>query len=94
MVNDNGIAVCVDAKTGKEVWKQRLSGDHAASPISAQGRIYYFDQKGKTTIVEAAPKFKILAENKLDDGFLASPAVSGDALYLRTTKSLYCIKNK
>jgi outer membrane protein assembly factor BamB len=92
MVNDNGIAACVEAKTGKLIWKHRLSGNHAASPIYAQGRIYYFSQNGTATVVEAAPKFKVLAENKLDDGFLASPAVSGDALCLRTQTSLYCIR--
>jgi outer membrane protein assembly factor BamB len=94
MVNDNGIAACVDAHTGKEIWKKRLDGDHAASPIYARGRIYFFGQNGNTTVIEAAPKFKILAENKLDDGFLASPAVSGGALYLRTKTSLYCIRNQ
>ncbi|MCC6123761.1 MAG: PQQ-binding-like beta-propeller repeat protein [Pirellulales bacterium] len=94
MVADNGIAVCLDAKTGKQFWKERLEGDHAASPIDNRGKVYYFGQKGKTMVVEAGPKFQILAENKLDEGMLASPAVSGDALYLRTITSLYCIKNK
>ncbi len=92
MVNDNGIAACVDACTGKEIWKKRLGESHAASPIYARGKIYFFGQSGKTTVIEAAPNFTLLAENKLDDGFLASPAVSGDALYLRTKTSLYCIR--
>ncbi len=95
MTTDNGVAVCLDAKTGKQLWKARLDGDHCTSPIDNRGRIYFFSQKGKSTVVEAGPKFKILAENKLDEGMYASPAVSGDALYLRTIdNSLYCIKNK
>jgi outer membrane protein assembly factor BamB len=93
MVNDNGIAVCVDAKDGKQLWKERLEGDHAASPIDNRGRVYFFGQNGKSTVVEAGPKYKVLAENKLDEGMLASAAVSGDALYLRTMTMLYCIKN-
>jgi outer membrane protein assembly factor BamB len=94
MATDNGIAVCLDAKTGKQLWKERLEGDHCASPIDNQGKLYFFGQNGKSTIVEAGPKYKVVAENKLDEGMYASPAVSGDALYLRTVNSLYCIKNK
>jgi outer membrane protein assembly factor BamB len=94
MVADNGVAVCLNAKNGKQLWKERIEGDHAASPICADGKIYFFNQNGNATVVEAGPKYKILAENKLDEGMYASPAVSGDALYLRTTHSLYCIKNK
>ena len=94
MTTDNGVAVCLDAKDGKQRWKERLDGDHCASPIDNRGKIYFFGQNGKATVVEAGPKFNILAENKLDEGLMASPAVSGDALYLRTIKSLYCIKNK
>jgi outer membrane protein assembly factor BamB len=93
MVGDNGVAVCLDAKKGKQLWKERLDGDHAASPIYAGGKIYFFNQNGKSTVVEAASKFKIVAENELSEGLYASPAVSGDALYLRTPHSLYCIKN-
>jgi outer membrane protein assembly factor BamB len=95
MTTDGGVAVCLDAKTGKQLWKERLEGDHCASPIDNCGRIYFFGQNGKATIIEAGPKFKVLAENKLDEGMMASPAVSGDALYLRTINNhLYCIKNK
>jgi outer membrane protein assembly factor BamB len=94
MTSDDGIAVCVDAKSGKPLWKERLEGEHFASPIDNRGKIYFFGQNGKSTVVEAGAKFKIVAENKLDEGMSASPAVSGDALYLRTENSLYCIKNK
>ncbi len=91
-VGSDGVAACLDAKTGKELWKQRLGGNFSASPIHARGRIYCFDEKGKTTVFEAAPKFKTLALNTLDDGFMASPAVSGNALYLRTKTALYRIE--
>jgi len=94
MVDNDGVAACVEAKTGKEVWKERVGGNFSASPIYANGRIYFCDETGKSTIIEAAPQFKVLAVNELDDGFMGSPAVSGDALYLRTRKHLYRIEEK
>jgi outer membrane protein assembly factor BamB len=92
MVDSDGVAACVEAKTGKELWKARLGGNYSASPIYAAGRIYLFDESGKATVIEAAPEYKPLAVNRLDDGFMASPAVSGKALYLRTKTALYRIE--
>ena len=94
VVDDAGVATCVEAKTGKEVWKERLGGNYSASPIDAAGRIYFFDENGKSTVIEAAPKFRTLAVNRLDDGLMASPAVSGNALYVRTKKALYRIEDR
>jgi len=93
-VGGDGIAACLDAKTGKELWKQRLGGNFSASPLYANGRIYLFDEKGKATVIEAAPKYRALATNILDDGFMASPAVAGNALYLRTKTSLYRVEER
>jgi len=93
-VDSEGIAVCLQAKTGKEVWKARLGGNYSASPIYADGRIYFFDETGKATVIEAGPKHQAIAVNRLDGGFMASPAVSGDTLYLRTKTALYRIENK
>ena len=61
-------------------------------PIAAAGRVYLFNEDGKTTVLEAGREFKVLAENLLDDGFMASPAVAGNALYLRTSKDMYRIE--
>ena len=92
MINDVGIASCVDAKTGELVWQSRIGGTFSASPIHAAGRIYMFDEDGKTTVLEAGREFKILAQNQLDNGFMASPAVAGRALFLRTKQDLYRIE--
>jgi outer membrane protein assembly factor BamB len=92
MVNDSGVASCIDAKTGKEVWRGRLAETYSASPIAAGGRIYAFSEDGKTTVFEAGREFKVLAENFLEEGFMASPAVDGDALFLRTRTHLYRIE--
>ena len=61
------------------------------SPIVADGRVYLFNQEGKTTVIEAGRVFKVLAENLLDEGFMASPALEGNALFLRTKTHLYRI---
>jgi outer membrane protein assembly factor BamB len=92
MLDSGGVAACLEAKTGKELWRERLSGSYSASPICVDGKIYFFDENGKATIIEAAPEYKVLAVNHLDDGLMASPAVSGHALYLRTKESLYRIE--
>ena len=93
MIDDGGIATCVEAKTGAEVWRERIGGNYSASPILADGRIYFCSEEGKTTIIKADRKFERLAENTLPDGFMASPAALDDALYLRSRTHLYRIEN-
>jgi outer membrane protein assembly factor BamB len=92
MVNDTGVTSCVDAKTGAEVWRGRVEGTYSASPIAAGGRIYAFSEDGKTTVFEAGREFKVLAQNVLEDGFMASPALDDKTLYLRTKTHLYRIE--
>jgi len=92
MVNDSGIASLVDADTGQVVWAARLEGQYSASPIWAAGRIYVFNEDGKTTVLKAGRQPEILATNQLGDGFMASPAVHGNALILRSRTHLYRIE--
>jgi outer membrane protein assembly factor BamB len=94
MINDTGIASCVDARTGTLVWQSRVAGTFSASPLHAAGRLYLFDEDGKTTVLQAGREFKVLAENLLDNGFMASPAVAGDSLILRTSRDLYRIEER
>jgi outer membrane protein assembly factor BamB len=91
MVSDAGVATCLNAQTGKVVWQQRLEGEFSASPVFADGRIYYCNQDGATFVVAAEPQFKLLATNQLDAGFMASPAIYDKSLYLRTKTHLYRI---
>ena len=92
MVNDVGLASAVEAKTGEVVWNARVGGTFSASPVSDGSRVYFFSEDGKTTVIEAGRQYKLLAENQLDDGFMASPAVSGRTLFLRTRTHLYRIE--
>jgi outer membrane protein assembly factor BamB len=91
MVDDAGIVTSVDAKTGEMVWRSRIGGTHSASPLLAGGRVYFFDEDGKTTVIEAGRSFRVLAENQLAEGFMASPAAAGRALFLRTRTHLYAV---
>ena len=92
IVSDTGTATCLDARTGVQIWREHVRGHHAASPLYADGRIYTFDQQGKTTVLRASREYEVLATNTLDGGFMASPAVSGQALLLRTKTHLYRIE--
>ncbi len=92
-VEDNGAATCWEAPTGKVVWTERLGGHFSASPLASADRIYYFSEEGKTTVAGTGRQFQKLAENTLGDGFMASPAVSGNALFLRGRTHLYRIEN-
>jgi outer membrane protein assembly factor BamB len=87
--DDGGIVSCVEAKTGAEVWRERVGGNFSASPLFAEGHLYFFGDDGKTTVIEAGRQFKKIGEAKLDGGFMASPAVAGKALYLRSKTHLY-----
>lgn len=93
LFNDGGIVTCVEAKTGTQVWSERLGGNCSASPIYADGRIYMGNEEGKFAVLAPGREFKVLAENKFPDGFMSSPAVSGKALYLRTRTNLYRVEN-
>lgn len=94
MVNDNGVAACLEAKTGKLVWKERLGGSFSASPVYAAGNIYFPAETGTTYVVKAGREFLLVEENELPAGIMASPAVAGNELFLRTKTHLYCIAAK
>lgn len=94
VLSDDGIAQCIDAKTGQVHWKERLGGNCKSSPIAADGKVYFMNLTGQCTVVAASAKFEKLAENKIDDGTAASLAVSDGRLYLRGKKGLYCIGTK
>ena len=92
-VKETGFAMCLDAQTGKIVWKQRLPGKYSASPILAEGRLYILSDSGECTIIEAGPEFKEIAKNTLGEDIKcqASIAVSQGRLFIRTDNALYCI---
>lgn len=94
IVSDNGVAACLDAKTGREHWRERLGGNFSASPLFAAGRIYFQDENGGTHVVKPGKAFEKLAANQLPGKTLASPAAIEGALLIRTDKALYRINER
>ena len=96
VVNDRGIMWCLDARTGAEIYgNQRIKpAIYSGSPVLADGKIYVTNEEGLTTVVQAGPEFKVLAENPLNDYVLSSPAISDGRIYLRTSQHLYAIGSK
>lgn len=92
LVNDDGIATCFDAKSGKVHWRQRLGGNFSASPIESEGRLYFLGETGLMHIVEAGKKFKKIVTSGIDGPTYASPAVAGKSIFLRNGKFLYRIE--
>jgi outer membrane protein assembly factor BamB len=93
MVNDDGgVITCLEAKTGKEVWKERVGGSFSASPLYANGHIYFWDDGGRSLLIKPGRIFQKVAENRLDAGCMATPAISGRALYIRTKTHLYRVE--
>ena len=90
--SDESFLTCLEAATGQVVWAERIGGKYAASPIYADGRLYFLSQDGTTTVVKPGRTLEILAKNTLANGFMASPAASGKALFLRTRKDLYRVE--
>ena len=84
MVSDDGMVSCLEAASGTRVWRERIGGKYAASPIYGDGRLYFFNQEGKTTVLKPGRTCEILATNSLSGSFMASPAVAGKAFFLRT----------
>jgi outer membrane protein assembly factor BamB len=90
-VSDAGIASCIDARTGKVHWQERIGSGFSASPVFADGRIYFQDEDGKATVIKPGREFTKLASNDLEERTLASYAVTDGALLIRTESSLYRI---
>ena len=94
MITDGGVASCLNASSGNVIWSKRLPGEYWASPLYAEGLIYCFSQTGEVPVFKAADEFELVAENKFDEGFVASPAVVGKALILRSKHHLYRVERR
>lgn len=99
-VTDNGVAICWDIKTGKQIWKARLGGTFSSSPVMVGNRIYVTNEAGETYIFKVNPKkFELLAENKLGTEVFSTPAICDSRIYMRVSEQindkrqevLYCI---
>ena len=84
--------MCLEAETGETVWRERIGGKHAASPLLAGNKIYFLDEQAQTTVIETGPHFKVIAKNSLSGKCQASMAVSDGKILIRTDRELFCIE--
>ena len=94
LVTDQGIARCLDASTGQEVWRQRLGGNFAASPVRVNNDLFFLSEAGNVFVLAAQQQYQLLAKNKLDDYFVSTPAVANGRMFLRGEEYLWCIGNR
>lgn len=94
LVTEAGVAKCLKAATGEVIWRQRLGDRFSASPVWADGKIYFLSDKGTATVISDGAEFKVLAKNELNETCKASPAISQQNIFIRSEKHLYCIGNK
>lgn len=95
--SNQAILTCLDAKTGEVAFGPKRVGELSniyASPVGAGGRVYLTGRNGNTLVLERGPEYKVMALNKLDERFDASPAIAGNQLFLRGAKHLYCIETQ
>jgi outer membrane protein assembly factor BamB len=93
VVSDAGIVTCLDARSGEQRWQKRIGDTHWASPLVVDGRIYFWSEGGETVVIAPGEQYDELARNRLDDGFMATPAVVGSAFIARTRGHLYRIES-
>jgi outer membrane protein assembly factor BamB len=94
LASDEGIATCFEAETGRVAWTARMGNHFSASPIAANGLVYYFPDNGEVKVVRPGEKLDIVATNALGQSCFASPAVSGGRIYVRGERDLFCIGPK
>jgi outer membrane protein assembly factor BamB len=93
-VNEAGVAECIEAKTGKTLWQERVSGRTWSSVVLADGNLYILDESGSCSIFRASNRFELVAKNGLDEMTRASLAISNGELFVRTYKHLWCLARK
>lgn len=91
LVNDAGIATCFDAESGKQIWQERLEGNFSSSPVLVGNLIYATSEAGVTSILKATRTFELVGANSLQEPVMATPAVCGGQVFLRTASKLYCL---
>jgi outer membrane protein assembly factor BamB len=91
MAGDVGVLSAIDAKTGQRIWQERTGGVFTASPVAADGKIYLLSEDGQTIVLAAGNQPRVLARNRLNARQLASPAVSGGRLFIRTDDAVIAI---
>jgi outer membrane protein assembly factor BamB len=92
-IRDDGMASCVDLKTGEAHWQERLFSENVkVSPVAGDGKIYFMSGQGNCVVIRAGAGLEVLATNRLDEASLSTPSISGGKVFIRTAGHLYAIK--
>ncbi len=94
MVSDKGVATCMNQENGEAIWRERIGGKYAASPVFDGEKIMAISEDGLIKFFKADDEFKLLGKSKLGDGFMASPAIAGKRIVLRSLTHLYCVSSE
>jgi outer membrane protein assembly factor BamB len=94
MASDSGIVTCVDAATGEKVWQERTGGTFSASPVAGDGKVYFMSETGETVVFAPGRAARVLERNRIDGRVVASPAIAGGRIYIRTDDALMAIGRK
>ena len=89
---DNGVVVCLEAATGREIWTQRVGGIYSGSPVCIDGKLYCIARDGTVVVMAAGPNYKLLGQTSLGESCHSTPAVAGGRMFIRGFKHLYCLK--
>lgn len=91
-VRDDGVGTCVDLETGHRVWRSRIGGlRYQASPVVADGKVYFLSLEGRCTVIKEGPKFEVIATNDIPGDFYATPAISDGMIFLRDRGRVYAV---
>ena len=90
---NNGLLSCYDAKTGERTYRKRMKNKngYTASPVAADGKIYFISESGEVTVIRAGSEFELLAKNEMGATCMATPAISDGMIFVRTQHHLYGI---
>ena len=91
MANGNGIASVVDPATGERLWQERIGGVYTATPVAGDGKVYLFSETGEAVVLEAGAAPRVLSRNPLNERVIASPAIAGGRIFVRTDRHLVAI---
>ena len=91
MASDVGAVTAIDAATGKRIWQQRVEGIFSASPVAADGKVYFVSETGETIVLQGGPQAEVLARNDVGERLIASPAISNGQIFLRSDDRLFAI---
>jgi outer membrane protein assembly factor BamB len=91
MASDVGAVSVIDAENGKRIWQERIDGLYTASPVVADGKVYFVSETGEVIVLSAGREPKLLARNDLGERLMASPAISNGQIFIRSDGTLFAI---